>query len=101
MDRGEIQHTASMRRWVSAARLLRQGQSSDYPADALCAGAASTGIGRQIDCRASFLDLSEAKDQEYLTDGLAEELLEFLANLPGLHVIGRTSSFLPQADPPH
>jgi TolB-like protein/DNA-binding winged helix-turn-helix (wHTH) protein len=40
-----------------------------------------------------FVDLSEAKDQEYLADGLAEELLDVLANLPGLRVIGRTSSF--------
>jgi TolB-like protein/Flp pilus assembly protein TadD len=40
-----------------------------------------------------FADLSEGKNQEYLADGLAEELLEVLANLPGLRVIGRTSSF--------
>jgi TolB-like protein/DNA-binding winged helix-turn-helix (wHTH) protein len=40
-----------------------------------------------------FLDLSENKDQEYFADGLAEELLDVLANVPGLRVIGRTSSF--------
>jgi TolB-like protein/DNA-binding winged helix-turn-helix (wHTH) protein len=40
-----------------------------------------------------FLDLSEKKDQEYFADGLAEELLEVLVNVPGLRVIGRTSSF--------
>jgi TolB-like protein/DNA-binding winged helix-turn-helix (wHTH) protein len=40
-----------------------------------------------------FVDLSEKKDQEYLADGLAEELLDVLANLPTLRVIGRTSSF--------
>jgi TolB-like protein len=40
-----------------------------------------------------FVDLTEKKDQEYLADGLAEELLDVLANLPGLRVIGRTSSF--------
>jgi TolB-like protein len=40
-----------------------------------------------------FVDLIEKKDQEYLADGLAEELLDVLANLPGLRVIGRTSSF--------
>ncbi len=41
----------------------------------------------------SFADLSEKKDQEYFSDGLAEELLEMLAKTPGLHVIARTSSF--------
>jgi TolB-like protein/Tfp pilus assembly protein PilF len=40
-----------------------------------------------------FADLSERKDQEYFSDGLAEELLDLLAKTPGLHVIARTSSF--------
>lgn len=40
-----------------------------------------------------FADMSEKKDQEYFSDGLAEELLDLLAKTPGLHVIARTSSF--------
>jgi TolB-like protein len=40
-----------------------------------------------------FVDLSEAKDQEYFTDGLTEELLNSLARVPQLRVTGRTSSF--------
>jgi TolB-like protein/cytochrome c-type biogenesis protein CcmH/NrfG len=40
-----------------------------------------------------FLDMSEKKDQEYFSDGLAETLLDLLAKTPGLHVIARTSSF--------
>ncbi|MBS0374749.1 MAG: TIR domain-containing protein [Proteobacteria bacterium] len=40
-----------------------------------------------------FADLSEKHDQEYLADGIAEELLDVLATVPGLRVIGRTSSF--------
>lgn len=40
-----------------------------------------------------FVDLSAAKDQEYFSDGLAEELLNSLAKVPGLRVAGRTSSF--------
>jgi adenylate cyclase len=40
-----------------------------------------------------FLDLSERQDQQYFADGLAEELIDVLANVPGLRVIGRTSSF--------
>ncbi len=41
-----------------------------------------------------FVDLSQDKDQEYFSDGLAEELLDMLAKTPGLHVIARTSSFV-------
>jgi len=40
-----------------------------------------------------FTDMSEKKDQEYFSDGLAETLLELLAKTPGLHVIARSSSF--------
>ncbi len=40
-----------------------------------------------------FLDLSQAKDQEYLGDGLAEEILNHLAQVPALRLVGRTSSF--------
>jgi serine/threonine-protein kinase len=40
-----------------------------------------------------FLDLSPGKDQEYFTDGISEELLNLLAQIPELAVTGRTSSF--------
>lgn len=40
-----------------------------------------------------FDDLSRAGDQEYLADGLAEEILDQLAQAPTLRVVGRTSSF--------
>jgi len=40
-----------------------------------------------------FTDSSEAKDQEYLCDGITEEVLNTLAHVDGLRVAGRTSSF--------
>jgi TolB-like protein len=40
-----------------------------------------------------FADMSPEGDQEYFSDGLSEELLNQLAQLEGLRVIGRTSSF--------
>ena len=40
-----------------------------------------------------FLDLSVKKDQEYLSEGLSEELLNVLAQNPNLQVTSRTSSF--------
>ena len=40
-----------------------------------------------------FVDMSAAKDQEYFSDGLSEELLNLLAKIPELKVINRTSSF--------
>jgi adenylate cyclase len=40
-----------------------------------------------------FVDMSEMHDQEYFSDGLSEELIDFLAKVPDLHVPARTSSF--------
>ncbi len=40
-----------------------------------------------------FVDLSQAKDQEYFCDGISEELLDSLAKIEGLRVVARTSSF--------
>ena len=40
-----------------------------------------------------FADMSSEKNQEYFSDGLAEELLNSLAKIPGLRVAARTSSF--------
>jgi TolB-like protein len=40
-----------------------------------------------------FTDMSEKKDQEYFADGMAEEIIDLLLKIPGLKVIGRTSSF--------
>src|SRR6476660_8076919 len=40
-----------------------------------------------------FTDSSESKGQEYLCDGVSEEILHTLAQVEGLRVAGRTSSF--------
>jgi TolB-like protein len=40
-----------------------------------------------------FVDMSEKKDQEYFSDGLSEELIGMLTNIPDLRVPARTSSF--------
>ena len=41
----------------------------------------------------AFLDMSPERDQEYFSDGIAEELLNLLAQVAQLRVIARTSSF--------
>ena len=40
-----------------------------------------------------FLDMSPEQDQAYLADGIAEEILNLLAQIPELRVISRSSSF--------
>jgi serine/threonine-protein kinase len=40
-----------------------------------------------------FVNMSAEKDNDYFSDGLAEEILNLLAKIPKLKVIARTSSF--------
>jgi len=40
-----------------------------------------------------FVDLSEKKDQQYFADGMAEEIIDRLVQVPELRVPARTSSF--------
>jgi serine/threonine protein kinase len=40
-----------------------------------------------------FANMSADKEQEYFSDGLAEEIINLLAQIPGLKVIARTSAF--------
>jgi serine/threonine-protein kinase len=40
-----------------------------------------------------FLDLSPEKTLEYFCDGIAEEIIDGLASVPGLRVVGRSSAF--------
>ena len=40
-----------------------------------------------------FADMSPARDQDYLCEGLAEEIINVLTRLDGLRVVSRTASF--------
>jgi eukaryotic-like serine/threonine-protein kinase len=40
-----------------------------------------------------FTNMSGDKEQEYFSDGLAEEIINALAHIPGLKVTARTSAF--------
>src|SRR6201987_3403876 len=40
-----------------------------------------------------FVDMSQAKDEGYFSDGISEELLNLLSKIPQLKVAARTSSF--------
>jgi serine/threonine protein kinase len=40
-----------------------------------------------------FANMSADKENEYFSDGLAEEIINLLAHIPGLKVIARTSAF--------
>ena len=74
----------------AAAALEHAQQPAARPATAAPAGPA---LGRQSIAVLPFTDLSPNHDQEYFSDGMAEEILNALAQVKGLKVAGRTSSF--------
>jgi len=76
--------------WVSlhAARTERAMQTTKT-----AIAARDAAIPEQSIAVLPFVDLSEKKDQEYFSDGLAEELSDALSHIPDLHVAARTSTF--------
>ena len=46
-----------------------------------------------------FANISRDPEDEYFSDGLAEEIINALAQLPGLKVIARTSAFAFKGQP--
>jgi TolB-like protein/tetratricopeptide (TPR) repeat protein len=63
------------------------------PAAALEGTSAPAGLLASTIAVLPFVDMSPQHDQEFFSDGIAEEILGALAHVPGLRVIGRTSSF--------
>jgi TolB-like protein/Flp pilus assembly protein TadD len=68
----------------------RARQSSHAPAPAMTA---STAVIDKSVAVLPFLDLSENKDEGYFADGMSEELINLLTQVPDLRVPARTSSF--------
>ncbi len=54
---------------------------------------AATGAPNKSIAVLPFVNMSADKNDEYLSDGMTEELINVLAKVPGLRVPGRTSSF--------
>jgi TolB-like protein len=72
---------------------LAKPVTAEKPAGQVTAAPAASAISDKSIAVLPFVDMSEKKDQEYFGDGMAEEILDLLAKIPGLTVIGRTSSF--------
>jgi TolB-like protein len=75
--------------WQQVAR------DSSTTADTSGAGSVATASATKAATIAvlPFADLSPAGDQEYFSDGIAEEILNVLVGVDGLDIVSRTSSF--------
>ena len=74
---------------------LRSVQRTLESGGALVIGGAKPGLREQGASIAvlPFTDLSASRDQDWFCDGIAEEILNALSQLPGLRVAARTSAF--------
>jgi adenylate cyclase len=82
---------AWLRPWSST---MKSAPPASSPANVRSAAtAAAVTIPEKSIAVLPFVDMSEKKDQEYFSDGLSEELLDLLAQVPDLRVAARTSSF--------
>jgi TolB-like protein/tetratricopeptide (TPR) repeat protein len=91
---GSVRILPRWRRW--SGRLLA-GAAALLAVAALAAGGLEWRRRATLDPTPSvavlpFIDLSEARDQRYLSDGLAEEVVVALTRVEGLRVTGRTSA---------
>jgi TolB-like protein/Tfp pilus assembly protein PilF len=66
--------------------------ATDAPTPAASSSASAIADAKSI-AVLPFADMSRDGDQEYFSDGISEELLNLLAQIPDLRVIARTSSF--------
>lgn len=84
-----------MLRYQTAAELRADLQrlKRDSGKNVLLSGSARVPVNIPSVAVLSFADMSPAKDQEYFSDGLAEEVLNTLAQIRELRVVARTSSF--------
>jgi adenylate cyclase len=80
---------------IAGAAVAWVGGGAESPvAAAEPPGAAEAAVDARSLAVLPFADLSEAGDQKWFAEGLAEEILTSLSRLPELRVIGRSSSFL-------
>lgn len=83
--------TVALNQWIGS-RIGQRAPDSAPPSSAEAAAATSS-VPEFSVAVLPFLDRSERGDQAYLADGVAEDVAVLLAQIPGMHVIARTSSF--------
>lgn len=79
-------------------RCLQKSPPARFQSMADVKAALEHALAEEVDPRASiavlpFADMSPDKDNEYFSDGLAEEIINALAQIQNLKVIARTSAF--------
>lgn len=78
---------------IEARRAAQQSQAVEDARAAARSEALVESYGEKSIAVLAFDDMSAEQDQEYLSDGIAEELLNLLSKIPELRVTSRQSAF--------
>ena len=108
LDKDPQRRPADGRAAWAALSSLGTTSSVTVPVSGPFAGRDRTGSGGESAVRRTlssvavlpFLDMSAGRDQGYLCEGIAEELINTLTSVPGLRVAARSSSFALRAAEP-
>ena len=84
----DVRYQAASELMADLKRLKREGDSGRMPRPASAGHAPIPSLAVL-----PFVNLSPDKENEYFSDGLAEDIIDALTRLPGLRVIARTSAF--------
>jgi TolB-like protein/Flp pilus assembly protein TadD len=100
LDRAIIVVMALALAWFAWDKFHRPGSESPPEAPAMAAGPTEAAVAESTEAVSEksiavlpFVNMSNDPDQEYFSDGLAEELLNRLAKVNELRVAARTSAF--------
>lgn len=86
-------HSATDKRIYIGAGVLIAAAISWYVLEEPAVETGSGGIASRSIAVLPFLNMSGDPQNEYFSEGISEEVLNVLAQIPGLHVAARTSSF--------
>jgi len=91
---GKLKKSSGKKRFIMATSLIVFVCAAGFLTyKTFFTGKGASGFNDQSIAVLPFVDMSPAKDQEYFSDGMSEELLNLLSKIPTLKVISRTSSF--------
>ncbi|MFT3897956.1 MAG: hypothetical protein QM719_09735 [Thermomonas sp.] len=91
-DAGVVRESRLARTGATPAAEATAGDDDDSRMHASTPAPAAPPVAASI-AVLPLVNMSSDREQDYFSDGLSEELLNLLAQVPGLHVAGRTSSF--------
>src|SRR6266536_2434286 len=80
-------------RYTARYNAVPRSASEELRRDKLSEAAATGSIPQKSIAVLPFVNMSADKNDEYLSDGMTEELINVLSKVPGLRVPGRTSCF--------